>query len=480
MRRLALCLPALLAACGDSAPTGPPHILLVSIDSLRGDHLSANGYRSATNPDRATSPRMDALAAEGVRFERFLSSTSWTLPAHMTLLTGLPDPVHGVTDITQRLDPMRTTLAEAFGAAGYETAGFFSGPNLHPYYGFAQGFDIYENCASYKVELEAFGDSGNIAMMDVHEKSHRDISGPRVVETWGQWLENRASQDRPSFSFVHLWDAHYDFVPPKEFDVFDPAYRGAIDGTHFLESEKGGALSPRDLRHWLALYDGEILSVDAQIGAMLDKLESLGLADNTLVVVTSDHGDEFKEHGAKGHQSTLYDEVVRVPLILRWPDRLPAGAVVRGTAGLVGLAPTLCDLAGLPPLTESRAESLRPMWEGQDTDRPVLMTLDLPTRGLHVSAAQQGDAKIFWDENTERGVSFDLGSDPKEVSPRGVGSLAEAGSPGRLLVQLRDQARRHRDALASTEGYQGQALPSEVMAELERLGYVDPDSAEED
>ncbi|MBU0617850.1 MAG: sulfatase-like hydrolase/transferase, partial [Planctomycetes bacterium] len=195
-------------AAGDSTY---PNILLISVDALRPDHLGCYGY------GRATSPNIDKLAGEGALFENAISSTSWTLPAHAALFTGLADSVHGCTDTDRRLAENRYTLAERLKDAGYATVGFFSGPYLHPVFELGQGFDEYVDCTSYPELTERNGiDAKAVDSASVHERSHRDITNPRVYERASAWLtENKR---RPFFMFVHMWDVHFDFIPPPPYD----------------------------------------------------------------------------------------------------------------------------------------------------------------------------------------------------------------------------------------------------------------------
>ena len=219
LTRLAPVALLLLAACGSKQPQGP-HVLLISIDTLRPDHLSCYGY------EHETSPRIDRLASEGVLFENHISSSSWTLPSHTALFTSLPDFVHGVTDSrSTALAPSFTTLAERFRRAGWDTAGFFSGPYLHPSFGLGQGFDRYENCTGYAEDFEGREVEDWVFDRDLMLNSHQDVTGERVLESVTTWLEQR--ETGPFFAFVHLWDPHFDFVPPAPWDEhFDPGLRG--------------------------------------------------------------------------------------------------------------------------------------------------------------------------------------------------------------------------------------------------------------
>jgi arylsulfatase A-like enzyme len=323
--------PVLASSSGQTRP----NILLISIDSLRRDHLSCYGYL------RQTTPAIDALAREGVRFETVASPTTWTLPAHLTLLTSLPPEVHGVINDSLRLGPDAVSVAQVLWRQGYATAGFVSGPYLQADYGFFRGFDHYDD---YTVA------------QPTHEESHRGITSPGLFHLVSRWLQawDDRGQPRPFFIFLHMWDVHYDYTPPPPYDaLYDPDYAGTVTADNYEEgNEVHAGMEARDLQHVVALYDGEIRFTDEYVGRILEQLNWLGILDRTIVVVTSDHGDEFFEHGNKGHRKALYDETLLVPLVIRYPPSIPAGSVVRHQVRLMDVAPTILHLAGVAPLPD--------------------------------------------------------------------------------------------------------------------------------
>lgn len=349
----------LLAGCHEERG---PNLLLISLDSTRADFLGCYGAELPHAPGRSPTPALDRLAAAGVLCTNARSTTSWTLPAHATLFTGQPELVHGVEQDGMSLPADLPTLAERLARAGYRTAGIYSGPYLDPRYGFGRGFERYEG--GYGPELARAADElalanrlveavdaareperAQVAVQrqaaaerGVELASHRDVSSERVTDLALAELARAVDDDRPFFLFAHYFDPHYDYAPPEPFArAFDPDYAGSLDGrdtftnpaiaTFDAEAPSGRrrVLSARDLEHLEALYAGELAWTDSQLARLLAELERRGLAANTLVVVVGDHGDEFFEHGAIGHRRTLFDEVLRVPVILRLPGRLPAG-----------------------------------------------------------------------------------------------------------------------------------------------------------
>ncbi len=398
-RSLVLHAAALVCACGGDEPDAPrPNVLLVSLDSTRRDILSCYGRSSPHAPDVATSPAIDELAAEGVRFEQAYATTSWTLPSHMTLFTGLPELVHAVELDELELSRRRIVLAEELREKGYRTAGFYTGPYLDPAYGFGRGFERYEAAwgedLAAAIEAEAAlrariatgeppPDPAELSetLLRVERESHRDVTSEQVTDLALEELRAMQASGRPWFLFVHYFDPHYDYVPPAPYDArFDPDYAGALDGHDFSENpaisvpaarpgdwtRRERRVSPRDLEHVRALYDGELAWTDRQLGRLLDELRASGALDRTIVVVTADHGDEFFEHGNIGHRKNLHEESIRTPLLIRYPPRLPAGKAVAGVVTLTDLLATILDLAGLEPAKGTLSKSLVPLATGEE------------------------------------------------------------------------------------------------------------------
>ncbi|MEO6026375.1 MAG: sulfatase [Candidatus Binatia bacterium] len=438
-------------------PPDTPNVLLVSIDTLRPDHLGSYGYR------RDTSPTIDALAAEGARFATVVSPTSWTLPAHMTLLTALPPEIHGVVEDRFRLGTDVTTLAEVLRDRGFATAGFVSGPYLDAGYGFARGFDHYDDYSAVRISAWA---------------THRARTSPALVDVTGRWLDawHGRAERRPFFVFVHMWDVHYDFNPPPPYDtMFDPDYRGTITTEDF---QTGTAvhlgMDPRDLEHVIALYDGEIRYTDEWLGRLIDRLRGLGVLDDTIVAVTSDHGEEFFEHGRKGHHQTLYDESIRVPLVLRNPARVPAGSVIPNLVRLVDVAPSLLDLTATPaPPGFGLDPSLKP-YAGQSFE-PLLTTarpvLPLPA---FASLEPQG-SKAVRSEDRKLLVSpwslphdelFDLASDPGERTNLAASDPTTTAALHAMLAGWKDTA------AVAAKAADAATMDENHKAALRALGYL--------
>lgn len=452
----------LLASC--SKEPHHPNVLLVSIDMLRADHVGCYGYA------RPTTPALDRLAREGTRFDEHISSSSWTLPAHAGLFTSLPDALHGVTDTDRALAPDAHLLAERFQEAGYETAGFFAGPYLHPAFGFGQGFERYENCTSYAAELDGKPSSAWSMDPKVMRESHEDVTNPTVLSKFTSWFQGRSK--KPFFAFVHLWDAHFDFVPPPPWNRrFDPEYTGKVDGRGFFFDETiAPGMPKRDLEHLIALYDGEIGWTDEHVGRICALLQAASVLDDTIVVVTSDHGTEFFEHGRKGHRQTLYDEVLRVPFLLRYPGRVPAGAVVRAQTRSIDVGPTLLELAGLPAANDVLGESLVAALTPNSAFRPQRAVCELDSVGIHLRAVRTPKWKFIDRIQAGAPLFFDLAKDPGELAPSSdlESELGKRASSAYLEeVQVLDRYYEEHPPRATKSD-----VPDDVRRGLRANGYV--------
>jgi arylsulfatase A-like enzyme len=320
-------LGAVLAAAGCRS-SSPKTIVLVIVDTLRTDHVSAYGY------DRDTTPTLDAIAAEGERYTSAFAQSSWTLPTISTLLTGQPPHVHGAGRTDAGVAPIQAavpTVAERLRDAGLATGAFVNVVWLNPASGAARGFD------SYDFETT---DGTNRRMRDAATTTDAAI----------RWIEKHKEQ--PFFLAVHYFDPHLTYDPPAPYDTMFVPEDGAPLPPTFGSAQEVFAvrsgqreLSDAERATLIGRYDGEIRYVDDQIARVRRKLESIGRWDDALIVVVADHGEEFWDHGGFEHGHSHYDEMIRIPLIVRDPARLGAG-VNDGRVRQLDVAPTLVAFAG--------------------------------------------------------------------------------------------------------------------------------------
>jgi arylsulfatase A-like enzyme len=337
---------------------GKPNLLLILVDTLRADHLGAYGYQ------RPTSPRMDDLARQGVRFERAIAQAPWTKPSVASLFTGRYVHDHGVIRNLDALGNDLPTLATLLDDAGYRTAAFSANPWITPEFRFSRGFDEFESGRAMGPQLtnlyrtvrrgESLLKRAGLRLplsRWVFRWAGRSNSGnaerdeAQVAEVV-EWLR-RVEGETPFFLYVHMIGPHDPYDPPAEFArafarSAAPAPRMPPPRvqTHF---EKAKALEDPKLTRLIDQYDAAIAHADSLVGRILDQLAASGLAEDTIVILTSDHGEEFYEHGNWRHGNQLYDEVVRVPLLIRVPGG-PRGAVREDPAMLIDLVPTVLGL----------------------------------------------------------------------------------------------------------------------------------------
>ncbi len=429
------------------------NVILISIDTLRADHTSAYGYR------RDTTPTLEALAAGGVRFASNSSTTSWTLPAHLSMLTGRLQLSHGVLDDRHALAPDVPTLAEELKRAGYVTGAVVSAPYLNRRYGFSRGFDHYDDETIH---------------WKTHGESYRHVTAPMVQQAAAAWLREHASER--FFLFLHYWDPHYDFAPGKPYDtMFDPDYRGSITGDNFyFDPAVNRRMNRRDLEHIIALYDGEIRLVDDHLAKLRTTLALLGVGDRTLLVVTGDHGEEFFEQGYKAHRRSLYDEVLRVPLIKKVPGVPPKKRLVTMETSIADVAPTILALVGGGPLQGAEGIELATIAYGDRPEarrRTIAELYRAESLNVQISVREPG-RKLIHHFNRPRMEIYDIAADPGER----VRLPAQLGFVGGLSEELTAYLNRawpsfrHRVGGGRTNTL---AMDRETEERLRALGYVD-------
>ncbi|HEX9792355.1 MAG TPA: sulfatase, partial [Planctomycetota bacterium] len=353
----------LAPAPGAVPPANAPNILLVVLDTVRADRLGCYGHF------RATSPALDQLAADGVVFEQAFSAAPWTLPSHASIFTGLHPATHGTgweylrlgdtaggareAGVTQR---HFRTLAEEFGEMGWDTCGLSQKGWLNARTGLTRGFRNYHDFASPPPRERLLARRIWSRLVGTQPVLAPDKGAARLVDRALEWLDDGRGRagGRPFFLFLNLNEAHAPYWPPvAERSAFLPAGLDLAAAQALLPFQTPEARKefecglrppqPRESELLQALYDAEIRYQDAQLGRLVAQLEETGQLEETLVVVTADHGEEFGEFGRLGHQFALSDALLHVPMVMRFPRRLPAGRRVSSLASTVDIYPTLLD-----------------------------------------------------------------------------------------------------------------------------------------
>jgi arylsulfatase A-like enzyme len=378
------------------APAGT-NVILISIDTLRSDHLGCYGYW------RPTSPNVDRMAREGIVFRDFVASSSWTKPAHASMFTGLDPSRHGAIlfALFQPLSRDLDTLAEHLWDIGYDTAGFTGGGFVAALLGFDQGFDRYRDNADSQGESDTLQWS-------------IDMAKP--------WMEQR--RGRRFFLFLHTYQVHLPYAPPPPYDTFfDPGYHGPYQKKFTRRNAMGMQMRhkfpPRRLQHLQALYDGEIRAMDGALGDLLDFLRASGLARNTCVLFTSDHGEEFGEHGGILHDhAKVYEELIRVPLVVWCPSRFRGGRIASGPVSQTDIMPTVLDIAGAPVPAGLDGRSLFPLLQGKPLEARKTTVSEVDGSIVHKQGsvrAVRGTRYKLIDSSIDGSAKlFDLLADPAE------------------------------------------------------------------
>ncbi len=381
-----------------------PNVLLITVDSVRADHVGTYGGPART-------PTLDWLASQGVRFTNVYAQLPQTTPSHAAILTGQYASTSGVRIAHHdALPDGKPTLARAMQDAGYQTGGIYSWAG--PVDGFDQGFQNYVNVATADADGRA------------------DLTTGAAIA----WLTKAAAErDKPFFLWVHYRDPHYPYEPPAPFDtLYAPRCDGCVDGSLATLNRLHGGWrpTPAELARILAAYDGEISYSDHEVGRLLTQLAALGLEPTTLVVVTSDHGDAFGEHGEWFHGLGVYQETIHVPLVARLPGALPAGVAFDGVVQLIDVMPTVLDVVGLPPAPSAEGRSLvSALRSGGTTDGPAITEVS----DGHYTAVVLGEWKLIRDNLSGQRALYHLPSDPGEQRNR---AASDPGPAARLTAVL--------------------------------------------
>ena len=336
------------------ATNGKPNVLLIIVDALRADHLSAYGYH------RVTSPNLDRLATQGVLFENAVAPSSWTLPSHASILTGRPESEHHAGESKWYLDTRYPILGTAFERLGYRTAAFSGNPYVFTRrVGMGRGFMHFEDGSILERFMQTNLGKHVLNQIGLYQLSD-DIIGRQNAQTIGgnalRWIRRGG---KPFFVVINFYDVHEPTVPSPELMMLyssRPAPRGQIHWPLDVQ------LSPQQVTDVVDSYDACIHYTDEQIAAFLDGLRRSGFLDNTIVVITSDHGQAFNEQGFMFHGKALYWNLIHSPLIVWAREKAPAGVRVSTAVSLQAIPATLLDLVGAEN-REFPGESLRSLWQ---------------------------------------------------------------------------------------------------------------------
>jgi arylsulfatase A-like enzyme len=444
-----------------SAPAGTPNVILIVVDTLRADHLSSYGYTARRTP------RIDTLAADGIRYGDTFAQASWTRPSFATIFTGLYPSSHGAIHKADSLPDRVETVAEVLSAAGYTTAGIADNANISPAFNFGQGFaeyrylapDLFFYASEPAAQLTLYSGLRLVRerflarRMDVH-----NYYQPAEVVTHEAlaWLDGPTAQRRPFLLFLHYMDPH------------DPYFVHPFNGEGYARVVNPNP--PAEVADkYRSLYDGEIAYLDEQLGVLFDDLKRRGLYDQSLIVLTGDHGEEFHEHGGWWHGTTLYDEQTHVPLIIKPPQGGARGRVVDELTTSLDIAPTIITAAhaSVPaamqghalPLDDGTVPGRERVFAETDLEGNVLQSVR--TKTWKLVNANPGNPRGLRPEEL-----YDLARDPGEHDDLVSKDPAQLETLRAALGRSQLEARAHAGAGQQTE------VDGVTQDRLRALGYV--------
>jgi len=412
--------------------------VVVNLDTLRPDHLELYGYA------RDTSPALSAFARDAVVFEQAIAQAPWTLPSQLSILTGLYPAGHGVRGLDQRLSTEVETLGTLLGRAGYLTRAIGDAGAMSSEFGFQHGFDSY-----WQTE------------------QHRHDYLPDLMRRFRQWFDVWTPEN--FLLFLHTYEPHEPYAPPqRDLEHYDADYTGTVferfsfqgGRTHFDASE-------RERQHLIARYDGEIRYTDRMFGEVMDQLKARGLYDRALILVMSDHGEEFGEHGGWLHGHSFYDELLRVPLLIKFPAGTIGPMRIAAQGEMIDVLPTVLEFLGVAIPAGLDGVSLLPRIRGEGVqgspgDTPYAISDRMAEGGVSVRTAkyklvQMDGKRSFYaleDDPQERHDVYD----PQDPTVREFVAVLDA-----YLARARE----------ATESRAPNAPAPEVENQLRALGYLE-------
>lgn len=436
-----------LGGCRKQWSSKRPNIIFILIDTLRADHVGCCGYR------RNTTPNIDALAREGILFNNAIVAAPWTLPSVASIMSSQYPYVLGIRDKTTVVNDRFPMFSQVLKKHDYTTCGIVSHTLLSARLGFGRGFDSYD-------ETGVFG--------------HGGISSPAVTSKAISFLQQ--NRKNPFFLFTHYFDPHYHYVLHKQYDYY-PSYKGILRSGHPILDlwRRRNKLSKDDIKYLVSLYDSEIAFTDQHVGQLLAEVRKHGLYDDSIIIVTADHGEEFMERGWIGHTITLNQELIRVPLIMKFPGY--KARIIDSGVGLIDIMPTIYQYLGLkiPDGLDGRALDLSQ--DGSITSGPIFSETFNPqihrperVKPIAFRSIVLGKQKLIYDGIKGAVKIYNLTEDPGEQADLS----GRAGEQDNRLKVLLSQWADYVSAKQTTGPVydERELFTPEQRKQLESLGYL--------
>jgi arylsulfatase A-like enzyme len=452
-----------------------PNVILITLDTTRADHLGCYGYGVPT------SPFIDSLAAQGTLFQNAYTAATWTLPAHVSLFTGQMPSVHGVGYSNFFASPNLNTLAEILKQRGYITAGFTGGPFLSSAFHVHQGFDYYDEKLDANTKLKRM-----FVLRAVSNLFHLQWKtvGQRNAETINRslfpFLNWAARKKQPFFLFVNYFDPHEPYNPPEQYRRLlniKTSMKGNIrfyplnKKTGVAQHQDGSPLTPDEFRDLQTLYDGEIRALDDQLRLLWAKLKELGLLNKSLLILTADHGETIGEHSFLDHGHNLYQEQVRIPLLITGFGRWNLPRVIESPARIIDILPTILEELKIPTPPNIQGQSLVQALSSVTKTAaliPAENDTDMHPRFAAFRRSQRmilNDSSKYIQSSDRKDLFFNLATDPSELQNLIVSDRNSADASKKLLSDYFGK-------LKPAHKGKGKMDP-ETRERLKALGYIE-------
>ncbi len=471
----------------------PPNVLILLMDTARAQSFSSYGY------ERLTTPNIDALAEESVLYEQAIATGCWSLPSQISMLTGLFPSKHGAHELHLSYSHHYPTLPEILRDAGYTTLGVSPNSWMSDEFGTTHGFDTYLKLWQYLPTLPATAEARANPLINLAHRLNRfytrhlfpQRNRARHVNQHVLDLLNKTPE--PFFLYTIYWDMHLPYYPAGDHATrwrapgVTAAQADAVNRNPILYHAGQTSMSRADFEILRADYDGALATIDAEIGALVDTLRQRNQLDNTILIITSDHGENIGDHGLMSHAYSLHDTLLRVPLLIRYPAHFPKGKRVHHQVQLTDLVPTILDLAeidrsdirdnlqGLSLLNDPDATDERPAYAEMVAPHPSMPALSrraglpedtpLPQLDRALRCLRTSQSKFIWASDGQHAL-YDLSQDPKELTNRYAEKPELAATLEQALMAWQPPTGIPLSAPAPE-------MPPDVRQRLRDLGYID-------